>query len=282
MLAISCSLLFLPHSSGKSVHLNAGTDIGELLSYDISSNEYDITIDNKRPKVFLGDHAVSEIWEDVQLKPVSVFGSEAKIGSLHGASNIYFILYQEVTDDGWIAMQFDTAKDTTKGDMKPMDDGDDIWVFGTAAVLGDCYAQGEAVPIHDKIDNLSWERVLVNDTGGATIAVAWEVVRSLKTGDNPGFDVEFNETSVNVMLASNNGHHTKGNEVMEVTLSDITVGSGTTVTTEEKIAPVIDGNRYVMKHISIGLVYGGITYLIVVFPTMYIVKRENKKEGVSK
>ncbi len=258
---------------------------GDFLSYNSTGSEDSKSLNMKSSLVKIGDGELSDVWDTVINYPVSAFGEKGKIASIYGDDTVYFLIKHDVTDFVWVAMQWDTELTVEPGaDMGGMHSGDDMWIFGSTeqiSVLGDGISDGTEGDLarQDLVDDLSWERILVNDTDGAPDYIAWEIQRAKDTGDIQGKDVVFSVgENVHVMLASNVFHKQNDPVVMAFILSNKVIGGSGITNIIIPVEEDLDANGIFLKYISIGLLIGTFTYMFVYFPTMYIINKEKEEE----
>ena len=234
--------------------------------------------DSKDPLVIIGDRQISPIWDKVISYPVSTYGEiGGSIASFYDANNVYFLLIQDL-GISWIAMQWDTthaidAESYNKIEMEPMHAGDDMMVFGATektGVFGDSNSHGQVDPFitHDIIDNLFWEKVLINDTSGNTVKIGYEVMRSLNTYDVQGHDVVFTPSENVTALLGSNVNHKIDNKVTQIkfVLSRTALSSGIQPTQQNTHTkkPLRNVSFYLFSQLSIGIFIGTVYFSIMV------------------
>ncbi|MHA2091651.1 MAG: hypothetical protein ACW98K_12415 [Candidatus Kariarchaeaceae archaeon] len=287
MISIGIFLFLLPigltSAEGSGIHLNIRSS-GELESLNATGVEDSKSLDVKSSLVQIGDGSVSTVWDDAKFTPVSSFGIKGAVASFFGQNDVYFLIKHDA-DLKWVALQWDTELSVDPGaDMEGMHPNDDMWIFGETSdisVLGDAVSAGPegTLAYQDISDDLYWERVQVNDSEGQTDYIAWEIRRSKNTGDTVGRDVVFTpDESIHVMLASDVHHKQNDPTVLYFKLSSKNLGTGNNVIVTVPLEKKIDANGEFMKHTSIGLLLGMLSYMFVFFPTMAIVKKLKEAE----
>ncbi|MHA2503613.1 MAG: hypothetical protein ACXAE3_12170 [Candidatus Kariarchaeaceae archaeon] len=260
--------------------------VGEILS--LNATGVDTTakdISGRYDLVQFGDGKVSEIWEGVTSFQLTAFGEETgSIASFYGSKMIYFLLTQNPIEN-WISIQWDTdgsSDPEVDPSIDEMDEGDDLWVFGLAEetlTLGDAHCVSFPVIAEDASDDLSWERILVNDSDGELLHIAWEIKRPLVSEDIAGSDVLFTkEHNVTARFASSNNHKSPtSNNIAKFVLSGTAVGGNVTV-----VPPVstqdTEKNSFIPQNILIGGLIGVLSYTLIFIPTIFILKRQEVAE----
>lgn len=270
----------------SGLKLNAEfVDGGTILSLNITGNEYDKSISQKTHKITLGDGQISDIWDGLTGYPAPPFGTDGEIYSVYGSSEIYFLFIHEL-DFNWISLQWDTSQSYTVEEMgdREMEIGDDMWIFGQTdevSVLGDAKAHStESIfVVEDNIENLEWDRVVVNDTDGTTpLYIAWEVKRLKVTNDISGNDVNFNTVNSTSLRIASGEHHKQDNVIYDFQLSDLRVGGDVPAPTGIVTEVDVDAEGFLIREISLGLIYGVIVWLMVFIPTGFILRNQTNKQ----
>lgn len=276
-------------NSPKAV-LAESNKIGEILSFDVTNYSRESSNAANLPPVIIGDHQVSPIWDEVAAYPIAPYGAVGKISSIHDSQFIYFKIEYDLTYS-WIAMQWDGDRSSdpenfNDGDMEPMAEGDDMWIFGETektGVYGDAKAMGQKDPfvLPDKQNDLFWELLILNDTSGSPISFIVEVGRPLTTNDVEGNDVQFLANfNVSVYFASNVQHRPDSNIAQsKFVISNEPIGGNITI-------PVVDGENattaepdvkvmpYLFYNVGIAFFISGILYAIVVYFSVLKISKE--------
>lgn len=275
-----------PTGISQSLELNVEiTDGGKILSLNITGNEYDKSLDKKTHKVNVADGKLSTIWSDVDSISATSFGTNGEISSVYGVADVFFLFTHDVDVD-WISLQWDNSQSHTPEEMgeREMETGDDMWVFGLTekvTVLGDAIAHGIEEPFltEDLQEDLEWERLVINDTDGVTpLYIAWEVKRAKITNDIQGSDAIFNTVNSTSLRIASNTAHKQDNNVFEYVLSEVRIGGDVPIVTEPITETDVDGTGFLIRELSIGLIYGVSMWLMIFIPVGFIVKNQKARE----
>ncbi len=271
----------------KSIYLNAPQVSGELLSYNMTS-QFDSSSSQKNlPLIVVGDNQISAAWEKVPKINIEAFGVSGSISSVFDQNFVYFrIAFDE--NIPWIAIQWDADNSTDpenfkSSDMKPMSIGDDMWVFGSAdktKVLGDTTPIGTEPPfiVQDKIQDLYWEEVLLNDTSGKVLGYVIEAKRALVTNDKEGSDVKFSPNYNVSMYFASQVHHRPDSSLSyaKFALSSLKYGGAinTSITSIASEPLKYNVDIYLFYNVSVGLMIGSILFFTVITISVYLIKKE--------
>lgn len=275
-----------PNSLGQSLELDVEiTEGGTVLSLNITSIEFDKSLDQKTHIVNIADGRLSSIWSDVDSTDATAFGTNGQIASVYGIADVFFLFTHDVDID-WISLQWDNSQSYTPAEMgeREMQTGDDMWVFGLTekvTVLGDAIAHGteETFLKEDLQEDLEWERLVINDTDGVTpLYIAWEVKRAKFTNDFQGSDVIFNTINSTSLRIASNTAHKQDNNVYEYKLSDLKIGGDIPTNSDTVTETNVDGTGFLMRELSIGLIYGVSMWLLIFIPVGFIVKNQKARE----
>jgi hypothetical protein len=266
-----------------SLALSATVDGGTVFSVDISEVEVTQNIYKSEPAVILTDGLISEIWTSVSSVDVYSYGEFGTMKSVYGTEDIYFLVIHDI-DIEWIAMQWDSDftgdPELYDNGVIPMEKDDDIWIFGLTpetGVFGDAYSAGQGefpYVIADEQNDLTWERILVNDSEGLPLYYAWEIQRKVSTDDfNTGRDVSFSDKTNFTLMAASNLHHGLETEITQIkfVLSDVAIEGNNTqslISTSE-----IDFNRFTSRAFRNGLYAGILVFIGTVYPALLLLRR---------
>lgn len=252
---------------------------GTIQAYNITNNEFSSgNNQGLTPSIIIGDGKVSPIWSKIASLPIkslgTVAGSDGYIKAAYGKNSVYFLVVEE-PDFTWSAMQWD-SNNTAYAYVTPMENGSDIWIFGNppqSGIYGDAYSVGQGVlPQLDKVQNLQFERILVNDSKGNAVSIDWEISRSYTTNDIQGRDVQFNNISQDytVVFASNIWHkeETKVTECHFV-FSSLTIGQVPAQISSVNTNPILV-DRFLLTQVEFGLIAGMITIILTLYVPMFL------------
>ena len=187
---------------------------------------------------------------------------------MYDKNTIYFLLVQDPSYQ-WIACQWD-SDNTGFANVKPMDNGDDMWIFGTTphGEYGDAHAIGQGfIPVLDTINNLQYEKILVNDSKGNVVSVDWEVSRVYVTNDSAGHDIEFNNTaSQYTVLFASEVYHKLESKITEsiFVFSNLKLGQVASSTKSTNTNPILV-DRFMYTQVEYGLIAAIITVVITIY-----------------
>ena len=244
-------------------------DGGTIQSVNITSSEFTSTQSGSLPTILIGDGKISNLWSEVTPHPIESFGTGGYIKSLYGNHTIYFLLVQDPSLT-WIACQWD-SDNTGFANVAPMDANDDMWIFGTTphGTFGDAYSVGQGfIPKFDTVNNLQYEKVLVNDSKGNIISIDWEISHPYVDNDISGHDIQFNSTSTQytVLFASNIWHKTESKITeTKIVFSSLKLGQVVSSTSSSNTNPILV-DRFMYTQIE----YGLISAIILVVLTIYL------------
>lgn len=218
--------------------------------------------------VTIGDGKISSIWNDIPGTPIFSYGN-GLLKSFYDQSNVYFLI-SEKPDISWSAIQWDSLGVGYKN-ITPMETHDDIWIFGTTPhhEYGDAYSVGYgSIPQMDKINNLAFEKVLINDSNGNVKSIDWEISRKLVDNDYAGHDIQFNNTKTNyTVLFASSAFHLDLSKITRATFVFSNLTLGQTVATSTTItSKVILVDRFLYTQFELGLLVG----IVMIGITLYI------------
>ena len=269
------SITFANGSINNTSSLTTMIQGGTINAYNITNNEFLSTSDQaSASSIIIGDGKVSPIWDKIssqQIKSLgTVSGSDGYIKAAYGRNTVYFLIVEE-PDLTWSAMNWD-SNGTAYANFIPMQNGSDIWVFGNApksGIYGDEYSVGQGfLPQLDTVQNLQYERILVNDSKGNTISIDWEISRAYATNDIAGRDVQFNNrTQDYTVLFASNLWHKEETKITEChfAFSSLTIGQKPAQITSINTNPILV-DRFMLTQVEFGLLAGIFTVIL----TLYI------------
>lgn len=268
-LCFAISILSAPKVDGSTTSLNTMIDGGTIQSVNITSSEFTTSNTGSTPNIVIGDGKISSLWSDVTPHPITSFGPNGYIKSMYGKNSIYFLLAQDPSYT-WIACQWDSTN-TSFANVKPMEPNDDMWIFGTTphGTYGDAYALGQGIiPKFDAINNLQYEKVLVNDSKGNIISIDWEVSHPYMSNDTAGHDIQFNSmTQQYTVLFASNIYHKVDTKITEskFVFSNLKLGQVVSLSTSTNTNPILV-DRFMYTQVE----YGLIAAIIAVVVTIYL------------
>ena len=249
-------------------------DGGIIQSVNITSNEINSSISGSVPTIVIGDGKISSIWNQVSPHPITSFGPNGYIKSVYGENAIYFLLVQDPTYD-WIACQWD-SNNATFANVGPMDAGDDLWIFGNTPqshVYGDAYSIGQGyLPVMDTINNLQFERVMINDSQGNVLSIDWEVSHPYLSNDTAGHDIQFtSKTAAYTVLFASNIYHKTTDKITEsqFVFSNLKLGQVESSSMSTNTNPILI-DRFIYTQIEYGLIAAIIALVVTLYIPMFL------------